>query len=232
MRIEHFTAASPWMALAFAGLALFSTPLLAQNSSKQPAMTEAEYAASLPPDVYPDSRNRIPLAKRENLSEEGKKIYDSHVSQDSTSLAGLQGPGGLRLHGSGEGAVGKDLGRRLQELARLVVAREMDQGFEWTLHEPVALKEGLQPVIIDVIRDREPLTGVPEKEAAIIQLGREIFEKHKVSSETFAKALKQLGEKNLIDLCDMMGSYATTAILLHTVDAHLPYDRPSLLPVP
>jgi len=51
-----------------------------------------------------------------------------------------------------------------------------------------------------------------------------------VSSATVCPTL--LGEKNLIDLCDLMGSYATTAILLHTVDAHLPYNREPLLPVP
>ena len=115
---------------------------------------------------------------------------------------------------------------------RLVVSREMDQVFEWTVHEPVALKEGLEPAIIDIVRYRKTLTGVGEKEAAIIQLGREVFGKHKVSSETFARALKQLGEKNLIDLCFLMGSYATTAVLLTAVDLHLPYDRKPLLPIP
>ena len=230
MRSIHSLAALRRLVSCLVGmvaLAGWPSPLAAQQN-----MTEEEFAASLPPDVYPDSRSRIPLVDREDLDEEGKRTYDDRVSPNSTSLAGLPGPGGLRLHGSGGDAVGRDLGGRLQELARLVVAREMDQQFEWTVHEPVALKEGLEPAIIDAIRHRKPLTGVPEKEAAIIQLGREIFQNHKVSSDTFAKALKQLGRRNLIDLCDMMGRYTTTAILLHTVDLRLPHDRPSLLPVP
>jgi 4-carboxymuconolactone decarboxylase len=206
--------------------------LAAQNSAASRASTLEQYNASLPNDVYPDSRSRFPLIRRESLSEQDKKTYDSLASSNTASLAGLQGPGGLRLHGSGKGNVGKDLGRRMQELARLVVAREFDQSFEWTVHEPVALKEGLDPKIIDVIRYRKPLDGVAAKERAIIQLGREVFQTHKVRSETFAAALKQLGEKNLIDLCDLMGSYATTAIMLHTVDVHLPFDRPPLLPIP
>ncbi len=205
----------------------------AQGIATPRTMTAAEYAASLPDDIYPDSRSRIPLIKREDLDEEGKRAYDSRVSPDATSLAGLQGPGGLGLHGS-RGNVRETTGleRRLQELARLVVSREMDQGFEWTVHEPVALKEGLEPEIIDIVRYRKPLTGVGETEAAIIRLCREIFQKHKVSSDTFARALKQLGEKNLIDLCTLMGEYTRTAILLHTVDLRLPYDRKPLLPVP
>ncbi|HWP83833.1 MAG TPA: hypothetical protein VNN17_01465 [Terriglobia bacterium] len=219
--------------LTLAAMLAWAPALLdAQTAGEKPALTAAEYAASLPQDVYPDSRSRIPLIQREVLDEEGKRAYDARVAPNTTSLAGIQGPGGLRLHGSGEGNVGRDLGRRLQELARLVVSREMDQVFEWTVHEPVALREGLEPFIIDVIRYRKPLDGVPEKEASIIQLGREIFQNHKVSSDTFARVHKQIGTRNLIDLCDLMGSYTTTAILLHTVDLHLPYDRKPLLPVP
>jgi len=235
MIATHSLAAFRRVAICLGGIVALAGspgPLVAQQTASQQTMTEEEFAASLPPDVYPDSRSRIPLADRDELDEAGKRAYDDRVSPNTTSLAGLQGPGGLRLHGSGGDAVGRDLGGRLQELARLVVAREMDQQFEWTVHEPVALREGLDPAIIDVIRHRKPLTGVPEKEAGIIQLGREIFQNHKVSSETFAKALKQLGRRNLIDLCDMMGRYTTTAILLHTVDLRLPHDRPSLLPVP
>jgi 4-carboxymuconolactone decarboxylase len=194
------------------------------------AKTLAEYNASLPKDVYPDSRSRIPLIKREDLEEDRRGGYDERVSPSSTSLAGLQGPGGLGLNGSRNlSETGVD--RRLQELARLVVSREMDQVFEWGMHEPVALKEGLEPEIIDVIRYRKPLTGVPAKEASVIQLGREIFQNHKVSSETFANVLKHLGKRNLVDLCRFMGNYATTAILLHTVDLHLPYDREPRLPL-
>ncbi len=208
------------------------TALAAQASSGARAVTAEEYNASLPKDIYPNSRSRLPPPKREDLDEEGKKAYDRFGTPDDTSLAGIQGPGGLQLHGSKGNMRGAGLGPRLQELARLVVSREMDQEFEWTVHEPRALKVGLQPAIIDVVRYRKPLTGVGEKEAAIIQLGREVFQKHKVSSDTFARALKLLGEKNLVDLCYLMGSYTTTAILLHTVDLHLPFDRKPLLPIP
>lgn len=194
--------------------------------------SKAAYDAALPPDVYPDSRSRVPLIQRDQLPPDRWPEYDRHVSADSTSLAGLQGPGGLRLHGSPPDKVGDGLGRRLQELIRLVVSREMDQAFEWTVHEPVALKAGLEPSIIDVVRYRKPLDGVPEKEAAIIQLGREFYETHKVRPATYKRALKALGQRNLIDMCVLMGNYTETAVLLTVADVHLPYDRPARLPVP
>jgi 4-carboxymuconolactone decarboxylase len=192
--------------------------------------TLAEYNASLPKDVYPDSRSRIPLIKRESLPPERHADYDERASANTTSLAGLQGPGGLRLNGSPEDRVGEALGGRLKELIRLIVSREMDQPFEWTVHEPVALREGLEPAIIDVVRLDKPLTGVPEREAAMIQLGREMFRTHKVSSATFVRAQKALGTRNLIDMAVLMGDYTETAILLTVTDVHLPYNRPSLLP--
>jgi 4-carboxymuconolactone decarboxylase len=192
--------------------------------------TEVEFNASLPPDVHPDSRSRIPIVNREELDDAGKAAYDARITPNTTSLGGIQGPGGIGLNGSRDLSE-TQVDRRTQELARLVVSREMDQQFEWTVHEPVALKEGLEPEIIDVIRHRRPLDGVPEREAAIIQLGREIFQNHKVRPETFARALDHLGKRDLVDLCKFIGNFTRTAILLHTVNVHLPYDRQPLLPV-
>src|SRR5581483_48220 len=114
-------AATSILAVACAGRP--ATPVAASWSP----MTPEQYAASLPPDVHPDSRSRIPLAKRDELDDEGKKEYDRRAAADTTSLAGLAGPGSLRLHGSGRGKAAEHVDKRLQELARLVVAREMDQ---------------------------------------------------------------------------------------------------------
>jgi 4-carboxymuconolactone decarboxylase len=204
----------------------------ASAQAPQPRLTESQYNATLPRDVYPDSRGRLPLVDREVLDEEGKRDYDRHIGPNRLSLAGLQGPGGLRLHGSKPDRIGEELGSRLKELIRLIVSRELDQSFEWTVHEPVALREKLEPAIIDIVRHRKPLAGVPEKEAAMIQLGREYFQRHKVSLETYARALEALGPKNLVDMCVLMGDYTETAVLLTVNDVHLPYDVPPLLPVP
>ena len=195
-------------------------------------VTQEEYAYSLPEDVYADSGSRLPFVKREELlSDEQRAFYDSRRAPGSRSLGGIRGPGSVRLHGSpslSESTVDK----RTQELVRLVVSREMDQPFEWTLHEPVALENGLEPEIIDVIRYRKPLDGLPEREASLIQWGRELFQTHSVSSETFARVLRNVGKRDLIDLTTYMGNYTTTAILLHTINAHLPYERQPLLPLP
>lgn len=229
MPMKPFTLATLLASAIGAGFLLGHN---AERASAQPRLTEAQYDASLPADIYRDSRGRLPLVRRETLPPARYAEYDRHIGPNRNSLAGLQGPGGLRLHGSTPDHVGDELGGRLKELIRLIVSRELDQAFEWTVHEPVALKEKLDPAIIDIVRHRKALTGVPEKEAAMIQLGREYFQTHKVSSATYARALKALGEKNLIDMCVLMGDYTETAVLLTVNDVRLPYDLPALMPVP
>jgi 4-carboxymuconolactone decarboxylase len=223
------------LSIILLGVISFHSYSFAQSSTDYYSLswpvTAEEYAASLPDDVYTDSGSRLPIVNRDELDEGGKVFYDNRRSPRDRSLGGIRGPGSVRLHGSGDLSK-SNVDKRTQELARLVVSREMDQPFEWTLHEPVAVANGLELEIIDVIRYRKSLDGVPDREASIIQLGREIFQNHKVSPETFANVLKHLGKRDLIDLCGYMGNYTTTAILLHTIDAHLAYDREPLLPLP
>lgn len=226
-------AASVWLGYTASALA-------AQGGSGMRDTTTDEYAASLPPDVHPESGNRLPVVRREDLNEQDRRVYDMVVG-DARSLVGLRGPAGIRLHSprlSDSTRRGNEylryqngLGARLTELAILVTARALDHQFEWTAHEPAALKAGLEPAIIDIVKDRRPTTGLGEKEAAIIELGRQAVGQRRVSSETFARALKLLGPEVLVNLVSLMGQYAATAILLNTFDQHLAPGRQPLLPM-
>ena len=196
---------------------------------------------TLPDDVYPDSLSRLPLVKREELDEGGQKLYDSVSGPESRTLLGLQGPGGIWLHSPRLGThmrVANEylryetaLGRRLTELAILVTAREIDSQFEWTAHEPAALKEGVDPAIIDVVKHRKPIAGTGEPEALIVGFGRELFREKQVSPATFARAVKVFGRQGVLDLVALMGNYAMTAVVLNAVDQHLRPGQQPLLPV-
>ena len=194
---------------------------------------------TLPGDVYPDSLSRLPLVAREAMDEQGKRFYDAVTSPQSRTLVGLQGPSGIWLHSPELGermrAVNQylryetALERRLTELVILVTARELDHQFEWTAHEPVALKEGLDPEIIEVVKHRRPISGLGTKEALIISLGRKLFRERKVDSETFAHALEVFGPRGIVELAAVMGNYAGTAIMLSMVDQQLRPDQTPLL---
>jgi 4-carboxymuconolactone decarboxylase len=115
------------------------------------------------------------------------------------------------------------------QLAILVTAREHDQQYDWTMNELTAHKDGLEPMIIDIVRDQKPLAGLGEKEAAIIEFGRELFGKHSVTADTYARALKLFGETDLVDLVDLMAQHSTEDTLLSAFDQHLPAGQKPLL---
>lgn len=198
-------------------------------------------AAALPPDVYADSHNRLPLVKRDDLDDVGKKMYDQ-TAGDARSLVGLQGPGGIRLYSPRLDEVSRAVNQylrfnagldpRLGELAILVVAREMDQPFEWYAHEMAGRKAGLEPAIIDVIRYRKPIpAGLGDKETVLIKLGRGALGKHQVDSATFAQAVKLFGPQTMLNYVELMGNYSETSVLLTTFNQQLPNGTISQLPV-
>ena len=114
----------------------------------------------------------------------------------------------------------------------MLTARAFDAQFEWTLHELQGLKAGLEQEVIDVVKHNKPLTGLDEKDAAMIQLGRETFGKTTVRPETFSRALKAFGRETLVEIVALMGQSAATAVLLHTFDQQLPPGMETLLPLP
>ena len=202
------------------------------------AATQSAQASrgTFPADIHAATGNRFPAIKREELSEAGKKVYDARGVADGF------GPGAIRLYSpplaESMTAVNDYLRRksglepRLVELAILVAAREMDCEYIWTAHEPAAQKAGLAQPIIDAVKYRRPLSALGEKEAAIIQLGRDSISKHKVASDTFARAVKHFGNQGVVNIVALMGDYAASSILLNVADQHVrPRDK-SLLPIP
>jgi len=207
-----------------------------EEVSKVPTMT------TLPKDIYPESRSRLPLPKREALDEQGKRVYDSVLDPKRPTLAGFQGPAGIWLHSPRVGEPFREMNRilrnevplepRLRELAILVTAREFDSQFEWTAHEPVALKEGLDPKILDAVKFRKAVSGAPEKETAIIAFGRELFRDRKVRAETYAETVRVFGQSAVVNLTALMANYAFTAVMLTAFDQQLHEDGKPLLPLP
>ena len=201
-----------------------------------------EQVVRLPKDVHPDSLSRLPLLARDDLDEQGKRFYDAAAGPQSRTLVGLRGPSGIWLHSPVLGEFLRAanqylrfetaLDRRLTELAILVTARELDNQFEWTAHEPAALREGLDPKIVDVVKRRKPVSRLGKREALIIDFGRELFRKRKLRSQTFARGVELFGQRGVLELAALMGNYAMTAVILDTVDQQLHPDRKPLLPIP
>ena len=178
-----------------------------------------------PDDIYPDSRSRLPLrspASQTSVSE----LYGRMLSPSGI------GPGHIRSYGAGLQSLEARVGRRLIQLAILVTARAHDSQYDWTVNEPRALEAGLGPELIDIVRHRRPLTDIDEQDSALIAFARELFGGHNVGAETYARAARAFGERDLVDVVGLMGAHAADAAVLAAFDQHLPEGRQPLLPLP
>jgi 4-carboxymuconolactone decarboxylase len=218
--------------------------LYAQNSDGSTASRDSSRPSGkpLPKDVYADSRNRLPLPKREDMDEEGRKIFDQ-LTQKSPLAVGIEQPGARLYSPKLARAIGESaryrkyqtgLSNRLLEVAVLTTAREMDSQYEWTQWEEHGRDPKdprfIEPAIIDIIKYEKPLKGLGEKEAAIIQFGRELFGHRNVSPETFAQILRLFGRRGTVDLFWIMTGYSSASIELTAFDQQLREDQKPLLP--
>jgi 4-carboxymuconolactone decarboxylase len=219
------------MAIALSWTVLVPAATLSLDSSVEQRGSGASTEETLPRDVNPGSRNRLPVINRDELDERGRKAYDEAIS--ATPLGVTQAAALIRLHRSGANVRwASPLGRSLTELAILTTAREHDQPYEWSLHEMEAIAVGLDPGVIDIVRHRRSLNRLGDKEAFIIQAGREIFGAHKLSAETYARGGKLFDKANLVDIIDLMAAYSATAARLTAFNQHMPPGWKQFLPLP
>jgi 4-carboxymuconolactone decarboxylase len=186
-------------------------------------------------DLNPDSRARLPYLQRKDMNEADQKIFDVLPGRGQDGV--LRGPLAFAAYNPGvakalfdlhNAAVAGSLNPHVRELAIMVACRETNYNLEWNAHEATALRNSVDAKVIDVIRKKGALTGLDEKDAVVIRLGRQIFTDKKVDSATFAKAVEFFGKQGAMDLVAVMNTYAVSGFYAIAVDEHPPAGRPAL----
>lgn len=219
---------------------LLATIVAAAQAQSGSATNSQSAATAVPTDIFPDSLNRLPVIHREQLDDSGKQIYDAVAGGQGKTISPT-GPVGIHLYSPGTAEPlrrmneylrrpGNPLGDAVIELAILVAAREGDSQYLWTQHEPAALKAGVAQPVIDAVKYNKAAMGAGEKETLVIDLGRQLFRDHKLSSPIFAKAVTLFGKQGTVELVTLMGDYTLNGLLLNAFDQHVPLDRKPLLP--
>jgi len=207
------------MGVRLSVLLLVSLPALAQTQT------------ALPPDINPVTLSRLPPVTRDDLDEEGQRLLaqrpaakpgpgPTHVTSYSPRERNLGVPTG----------VGSPVGPRYFQLAVLIMAREIDQQFEWSAHEPAGLRQGLEQSVIDVVKYGKDVAGLADKDATLITFGRMLYREHRVSSELWQKMIGHFGRQHTVQLMMIMGDYFRVGFMMNAVDQHLPPERQALLP--
>jgi 4-carboxymuconolactone decarboxylase len=192
----------------------------------------AQAQTALPPDIDPVTLSRLPWVTPEDLDEEGRKLL---AQRPPTAKPG-PGPTHVTSYSPRERSLGipsgvnSPVGPRYFQLAVLIIAREIDQQYEWSAHEPAGLRQGLEQSVIDVVKHNRDVAGLTDKDATLITFGRTLYREHKVSSELWKKMIGHFGKQHTVQLMMIMGDYFRVGFMMNAVDQHLPAERKALLP--
>lgn len=203
------------------------------------ADASAQPATPLAADIDAQSYSRLPLIKKDTLDAEGHRIFE--VINGANVEVPRLGPPASSMYSLGPSEPYDVLNQRLRkasvgpaffEISTLVPAREFDQQYEWTAHEVGAQRAGVDQKVIEVIKHNRPVTGLPEKEATVIEFGRALLRgNHQVTPAMFEKMVALFGRQGTVEITMIMGDYTMTAMLLNAVDQRLPPGREPLLPL-
>lgn len=213
------------------------------NLTLPPPVTEAD----IPDDIDRVSWARLPAVERQNLDNEGRRVFDMLTSPGNGYEDGLRGPLGMWMYSPelAEGAwmlrqrvrYGTVKDQRLTELTIISTAREISNQYEFSAHEPLGAAAGLEQEIMDFVKYRRPMSeadsiaGMGEMEKMIIQFAREVVSEPKVSSSTFTTAVELLGEEGVMDLTGLIGYYSFVAMTLKAFDVQRQPGSELYLPV-
>ncbi len=205
-------------------------------------------ADRVPDDILPETMARLPQVNPDALDAVGQQAYDTYVRPGTGYENGPRGPVAMWLHSPVLAEAifdvrqrvryGTTKDQRLTELIILSTAREIDHQYEWSAHEPLAQAAGLEQEIIELIKYRRDLAGLPAiaglgpTERLLIQFTRELVNEEKVSADTYAQAIEQFGSEGLMDIVGVIGYYNFVAMTLKAFDVQRPIGTELLLPMP
>lgn len=206
-------------------LAASSTALQAQTPQ-----AATQQCAAAPADRMPE----IPAGK---MTPEQKKAADDFLAERKVPIFGpfiplLRSPEVmLRARSMGDYLRYKSvLPAALNEFAILITARHWTQGYEWAVHEPIAVKAGLKKEITQALAEGRRPQGMSADEEMIYEFCTELHQNQSVSDATYARVQAKFGEQGIIDLIGVNGYYTFLAMVLNGTRTAVPKNAAPALP--
>jgi 4-carboxymuconolactone decarboxylase len=179
---------------------------------------------------------RLKLLSPGEMSADQKQTYDESIASKRGSppppmMAWLNSPEMARHATRLGGFLRFDtvFPATLSEIAILVTARHWTAHYEWFAHKRLALKGGLDPKIIDDIRDRRTPQFDDPKARMVYDVARSLHEGHGLSQGLYDEAVALLGERGIVEIIGLCGYYTMVSMTLNTFEFDLPQGEVSEL---
>jgi 4-carboxymuconolactone decarboxylase len=179
---------------------------------------------------------RLKLLSPGEMSEDQKQTYDESIAgkrgkPPPPMMAWLNSPEMARHATRLGGFLRFDtvFSPAITEIPILVTARHWTSHYEWYAHRLLALKGGLDPKIIDDIRDRRTPTFDDPKAKIVYDVAKSLHEGHGVAKSLYDEAVKVVGERGVVEIIGLCGYYTMVSMTLNTFEFGLPEGQVSEL---
>ena len=179
--------------------------------------------------------SRIPALTRDEMDDEGKRIYDETAA--TTGRVG-RGPAvgyayapGMWDTNNTATAYFENCSLTLPQLrtVALLTARRWDAAYPWAAQARMALEAGLDRAAVDAVNARAQPRFDNREDEIVHDAARELLETGTLGDAGFAAAREVLGYRRLADLVGVIGHFCKTAMMANVVGAEAPAEWPSHL---
>jgi 4-carboxymuconolactone decarboxylase len=188
------------------------------------------------PENNEETKMRLKLLSPGEMSSDQRQTYDESIASKRgrpppPMMAWLNSPEMAR-HATRLGAVLRFdtiFPAKLSEIAILVTARHWTSHYEWYAHKRLALQGGMDPRIIEAIRDRRTPEFDDPKGKMIYDVAKSLHEGHGLEKGLYDEAVKLLGERGVVEIIGLCGYYTMVSMTLNTFEFDLPEGEVSEL---
>jgi 4-carboxymuconolactone decarboxylase len=119
---------------------------------------------------------------------------------------------------------------RLIEIAICTVGAHWRSDFEFWAHAKNAIQHGVDPAILEAIRDGRTPTFENDDERVVHAVTSQLLDQKRVDDDTYAAGVALLGETGMIRLCAVIGYYCSISMILNLFEVALPAGVEAIWP--
>jgi 4-carboxymuconolactone decarboxylase len=174
---------------------------------------------------------RLPAISLDSLTPERQALVEA-IKSGPRGRFSNEGPFAVYLHAPDYGLLAQKLGGhlrfhtgvppRLSEFAILCTGQFWKAQYEWHAHARIAAEAGVKEATIRDLKAGRAPKSAPRDELAIYAFVKELYATRRVSSATYARVQKILGDAGTVELVGILGYYALISMTLNIFRMPLP----------